>query len=96
MNLVDSYFLEVTNNQFKEFLWRGIYRDNGLLLFQGKISILEIRIWKDKFHDKFDEIVGNDYLQFPCDTWNLGGRPSINETKIASMVTEKISALLDL
>ena len=35
-DLVASYLLEVTNNQFKEVLWRGIYRDDRLLVFKGK------------------------------------------------------------
>ena len=35
-DLVASYLLEVTNNQFKEVLWIGIYRDDGLLVFKGK------------------------------------------------------------
>ena len=38
-NLVASYLFEVTNNQFKEVLWRGIYRDDVLLVFKGKRSI---------------------------------------------------------
>ena len=35
-NLVASYLFEVTNNQFKEFLWRGIYRDNIFLALKGR------------------------------------------------------------
>ena len=43
-DLVASYLLEVTNNQFKEVMWRVIYRDYGLLVFKGRRSISEIRI----------------------------------------------------
>ena len=39
VDLVASYLLEVTNNQFKEVMWRGIYRDDGLLVFKGKKSL---------------------------------------------------------
>ena len=46
-DLVASYLFEVTNNKFKEVLWRGIYRDDGLLMLKGRISISEIRIWRD-------------------------------------------------
>ena len=55
-DLVDSYFFEVTKNKFKELLWRGIYRYNGLLLFKGNRSIPEYRIWRGKFQEKFYEI----------------------------------------
>ena len=39
VDLVASYLLEKCNNQFKEVLWRGIYRDYGLLVFKGKKSL---------------------------------------------------------
>ena len=39
-DLVASYLFEKCNNQCKEFLWKGIYRDNGLLVFKGKRSVL--------------------------------------------------------
>ena len=95
-DLVASYLLEVTNNQFKEVLWRVIYRDDGLLVFKGKKSLPEIQIWRDKFQEKIDEIAGNDYLQFTCEIWNPGGRPSRNETETTSMVTKKVFPFLDL
>ena len=43
-DLVASYLLEVTNNKFKEVLWRGIYRDDGWLVVKGRRPISEIRI----------------------------------------------------
>ena len=45
-DLVAFYLFEGTNNQFKEVMCRGIYRGKRLLVFKGKISISEIRIWK--------------------------------------------------
>ena len=77
-DLVASYFFKITNNKFKEFLWREIYRDNVLLVFNGRRSISEIQIWRDKFQEKVDEIAGKDYLRFTCDNWNPVGRLSRN------------------
>ena len=34
-DLVVSYLFEKCNNQFREFLWKGIYRENGLVVFKG-------------------------------------------------------------
>ena len=73
VDLVDSYLFKVTNNKFKEVRWRVIYRCGRLLVFKGKRSISDIRIWRDKFIEKVNGIVGNNYLQYNCDTWNLGG-----------------------
>ena len=77
-------------------MWREIYRDDGLLVFKGKRSMSEIRISRDKFQDKVDEISGNNYLHFTCETCNPCGSPSINETKTTSMVTEKSFPFLNL
>ena len=48
---------------------------------QGKKKIPEIRILRDKFQEKVKNIVGDDYLQSTCETWNPGGRPYPNMTK---------------
>ena len=42
--LVSSYLFKVTNNKFKEVLWRVIYRYGGLLVFKGDISMSDIII----------------------------------------------------
>ena len=55
-------------------MWRGMYRDDGFLVFKGRRSISEIQILRDKSQEKADKIVGNDYLQYTYDTWNPGGR----------------------
>ena len=56
----------------------------------------EILVWIDKSQDIVDEIAGNNYLQFTCDTWNPDVHPSRNETKTTSMVTENIFPFPDL
>ena len=38
-DLLAFYLFKVTKNQFKEVMWRLIYRYNILLLFKGKRSI---------------------------------------------------------
>ena len=42
-DLVASYLFKKCNNQFKEFPWKEIYRDDGLLLFKGKKSLSKIK-----------------------------------------------------
>ena len=41
--LVASYLFKKRNNQFKEFLRKGIYGEDGLLVFKGKKSLSEIK-----------------------------------------------------
>ena len=66
-------------------MWRGIYRDDRLFVLNGKISISEIRIWRDKFQERVDKITGNNYLQFTCENWNPGVHPSTNREKFPFM-----------
>ena len=65
-------------------------------MFKGNRSISEIQNWRDNFQEKVEEIAGNNYLQFTCETWIPGVRLSINETKTTSMVKYKVFTLIDL
>ena len=38
-DLVDSFLFEVTNNLFRELMWKRIYRDDELLVLKGRRSI---------------------------------------------------------
>ena len=51
-DLVASYLFEKCNNQFKEVLWKGIYRDDGLLVFKGKKSLSNIKRWREDFQGR--------------------------------------------
>ena len=61
-NLLDPYLFEEGNNQFKEILLQGIYRDLGLLVFKGKKSLSEIKIWREDFQSRVNKIAGKLYL----------------------------------
>ena len=43
-DLVAFDLFEKCSYQSKEFLWKGIYREDVLLVFMGKKSLLEIKI----------------------------------------------------
>ena len=45
---------------------------------------------------KINNIAGNDYLQFTCETWNPGGRSSRTKTETTSIITDKVFPFLDL
>ena len=47
LNLVPSYLFDKYKNQLKEFLWKWIYTDYGLLVFQCKIAFVnqKIEVW---------------------------------------------------
>ena len=68
-DLVASYLFEKCKNKFKGILWKGVYRDNVLLVFKGKKSLSEIKRWIEDFQSNVNKIAGNGYLQFTCKIW---------------------------
>eukprot|EP00957_Ditylum_brightwellii_P163680 12461971-Ditylum_brightwellii.AAC.1 len=48
-NIVASYVFEMTGSCFTECVFRGIYRDNGLVVFSGSKNKKEIQQWLRKY-----------------------------------------------
>ena len=78
-NLLASDLFWKFKNKFKEVLWRGIYRDDGLWVFMSKKSLSEVKRWRDEFQRRVSKIAGNEYFQFSCKIWMPNASPSINE-----------------
>ena len=60
--LVDQvayYLFEKWYNQLKELLWNHIYRDNGLLVFQGKKLLSKIKRWRNDSQSKVNKLLRN-------------------------------------
>ena len=55
-DLVASYLFKKCSNQFKEVLWKGIYRYDGLLVFKGKKSLSDIKRWREDFQSRVELI----------------------------------------
>ena len=95
-DLVTSYLFEKCYNQFKEVLRKGIYRDNGFLLFKGKKSLSEIKIWREDFQVRVNKIAGNEYLQFTFDLWMPNTIPSRNKQDNVQEIVSNNFPYLDL
>eukprot|EP00957_Ditylum_brightwellii_P004469 339739-Ditylum_brightwellii.AAC.1 len=48
-DIVASYVFEETKECFVKCIYHGIYRDNGLVAFEGKKNKREIQIWLRKY-----------------------------------------------
>ena len=95
MDLVASSLFEEYNNQFKEVIWKGIYREDGLLVFEGKKSLSEIKRRRDDFQSAANKLSGNEYLQFTCELWRPNTRPSKNKQDEVSEITTQAFPYLD-
>eukprot|EP00957_Ditylum_brightwellii_P127804 9746897-Ditylum_brightwellii.AAC.1 len=48
-DIVASYVLEETEECFEQCVFRGIYRDDGLVVFVGNRNKIEIQEWHRKY-----------------------------------------------
>jgi hypothetical protein len=63
-DLVIAYLLEKAAHKFKDAIFYGIYRDDGILIFKYKITTKEATQWLEKFQQAIDEITGDNSLKF--------------------------------
>ena len=85
-DLVMSFLLETADQSLlDELKYFGIYRDDGLGIFEGKKSIEEVNDWLNKFQSSINQQATNDFLQFTAEVWKVGelnmdnvGKTSVN------------------
>eukprot|EP00957_Ditylum_brightwellii_P106324 8111824-Ditylum_brightwellii.AAC.1 len=60
--MAETCFLQTTH-------W-GIYRDDGLVIFTGKWTRMQIARWLSQYQTLVNRIVEGDYLQFTTEVWS--------------------------
>eukprot|EP00957_Ditylum_brightwellii_P129893 9907854-Ditylum_brightwellii.AAC.2 len=68
---VALYIFKMTEVSFIWLRYRGIYRDDGLVVFDGKWFKNEITRWLCWYQTLVNQIVGDTYLQFTTELWEL-------------------------
>eukprot|EP00957_Ditylum_brightwellii_P021972 1657210-Ditylum_brightwellii.AAC.1 len=68
-DVVASYAFKMTEVSFICLKYRGIYRDDGLVIFWGKWSKNKIAQCLCWYHTLVDRIAGGTYLQFTTELW---------------------------
>eukprot|EP00957_Ditylum_brightwellii_P104051 7927340-Ditylum_brightwellii.AAC.1 len=79
-NIVASYVFEEMEECFEECVFRGIYRDNGLVVFVGNKNKHEMQAWLQKYQSLMNKLTGDNYLQLTTKLWqppsaNVGNSP---------------------
>ena len=69
-DLVASYLLEMTKNHFTNTRYHGIYRDDGMIVFNGTRKITELKIWLKNFQKSINQITNGTFLQFTMEIWD--------------------------
>eukprot|EP00957_Ditylum_brightwellii_P007212 548017-Ditylum_brightwellii.AAC.1 len=51
---------------------KGIYQDDRLVIFLGKLTQLGLAKWLKDFQNKVDVLVGGDFFNFTAEIWTPG------------------------
>eukprot|EP00957_Ditylum_brightwellii_P208876 15359351-Ditylum_brightwellii.AAC.1 len=67
--IVASYVFEETEECFVKCIYKGIYRDDGLVVFTGRQNKREIQVWLQKYQSLVNRLACGDYLKFTTKLW---------------------------
>ena len=95
-DLVVSYLFEVTRECFSNATYRGIYRDDGFVVFRGHLTPWDLRKWLAGFQSKVNSIIGDDFFQFTADLWIPSGGFSEKREDGVKVVNSKMLPYLDM
>ena len=82
-DLVGAYIMEKTSDCFKDAKHRGIYRDDGFVVFDGKKSKNDIIEWLADFQSKVDKALDSSGLQFTADIWGEASPEDANSDVVS-------------
>ena len=68
-DLVASFLLEKTNHHFENTKFHGIYRDDGLVIFNDNKRFDELANWLENFQTDINTLTGGTFLQFTMEVW---------------------------
>jgi hypothetical protein len=82
-DLVAAYILGQADEKISDTRFFGMYRDDGLVVFNSKQTKTQIQTWLNDFQLTDDELCGNSFLQFTAVMWHSGGRSSRSTTNLS-------------
>jgi len=68
-DLVGAYILDNTKSHFRKTKCYGLHRDDGIAVFNNKLSYDDMLKWRTKFQNSANRLAGGNCLQFTCNMW---------------------------
>ena len=94
-DLVAAYLLKQTEGLFGDFIYHGIYRDNGFIIMTGTKTKKEMNTWLGKFQNEVNKLAESNCLQFTAEIWNIEEDEQIVNEKL-TIITDKYFPYLDM
>eukprot|EP00957_Ditylum_brightwellii_P097446 7421825-Ditylum_brightwellii.AAC.1 len=68
-DLCATYIFEMLERCFRHTKFKCIYRDDGLVIFLGKLTQINLAKWLKEFQHKVDSLVEGDIFNFTVEIW---------------------------
>jgi hypothetical protein len=94
-DLVAAFVLENCEDLFEEAIYDGIYRDDGLVVMNGKKSNADIEDWLENFQKRVNEVTGYEGLVFTVSIWR-GKEEDESKHPKAEIVKSSFFPFLDM
>eukprot|EP00957_Ditylum_brightwellii_P052720 3996623-Ditylum_brightwellii.AAC.1 len=88
VDLCATYIFEMKERCFHHTKFKGIYQDEGLVIFLGKLTQLDSAKWLKKFQNKVDVLGRGDFFNFTTEIWTLG-KEEEEEEVITNQIEQK-------
>jgi hypothetical protein len=97
VDLVAAYILaKVDEELFSDATFFGMYRDDGLVVFNSKKMKTQVHTWLNDCQLAVDELCGNCFLQSTAVMWQSDGRPFRGNTGKLSVDTNQVCPYLEM
>ena len=94
-DLVAAYLLEMTKEKFDNFVYHGIYRNDGFMVLKGTRMEREMNDWLEDFQEKINKMTESTCLQFTAEVWGIEKDPEVKNNRL-EVVNEKVFPYLDM
>eukprot|EP00957_Ditylum_brightwellii_P055822 4229273-Ditylum_brightwellii.AAC.1 len=91
-----TYIFEMRKRCFWHAKYKGIYRNDGLVLFLGKLTQNELALWLKIFQKKVDTLVGETFFQLTAEIWTPDKEiEEINNGLVVQQWLDKVKVIDD-
>eukprot|EP00957_Ditylum_brightwellii_P046080 3496034-Ditylum_brightwellii.AAC.1 len=89
MELCATYIFEMQERCLHHKKFKGIYRDNDLVIFLGEITQTDLAEWLKGFQRKVDNLVEGSFFNFTAKIWAPDEEVEEETTAIKNQVKQK-------
>jgi hypothetical protein len=95
-DMVVSFLFEKTIDMFDNTIYKGIYRDDGITIFNNKLSEIQLDNWISLFQRKINFITEGNFFKFTVALWDEGNTNATINNNNVDVITKNSFPFLDM